>query len=727
MARRPRARSSRSARAANSPARSAPAGSGVTRWSSRRDRLATARIANNSRSAPSRRSRLAAPASRAQATRRGSQASSRATIGTAATTTPSQRASWWTAACWVAPASARVFPTPARRPNGPWSSFPTTGMRPTRCWISATSPASSAPAPSSRSPGTASFSTSRYRVSPAHTHRAVQATTARSPSSCLARSPAVSAYSFTTGPGPALGLVAAEDHHRVVAAEAEAVRHGHVHLGLAGLVGHVVEVAGGVGVGLVDGRGEDPVPQGQDGGDALDRPGRPEQVPDHRLGRGDGQPVGVVPEGEADGLGLRHVPGRGRGAVGVDVADLLWGHAGRPQGAAHGQGGSAAVLGRGGDVEGVGRLPEPDQLGVDERPAGQGVLPLLQYQGPGTLAHHEAVAQGVERPRGLGGTVVELGRQGRHLGEGDQRHLDEGRLGAAGDHGRGLAMADRLKGQADGVVGGRTGGGGAEVGPAKAELHGDLAGGGVRHQLGTVNGETRLGPLVRITSSLASSELIPPMPVANTTPVSSLSTASSIPLSSQASRAEVRANWVERSSRLASLGPRLAAGSKSRHSAATLDGTGSGSTRVRGPRPDWPAQMASQYALAPTPTGVTAPSPVTTTRCKVLPHRRLLGDHQVGGLADGLDASDLVVGDLDAELLLEGEHDLDQVERVGVEVLLEAGVGGHLVRLHSQLGGQDVLHRLDNFLARLRHLLVLLRAGGHDGGSGCRPCRLPVN
>ena len=39
----------------------------------------------------------------------------------------------------------------------------------------------------------------------------------------------------------------------------------------------------------------------------------------------------------------------------------------------------------------------------------------------------------------------------------------------------------------------------------------------------------------------------------------------------------------------------------------------------------------------------------------------------------------------------------------------------------------DVLHRLDDFLARLRHLLVLLRAGGHDGGSGCRPCRLPVN
>ena len=61
LARRPRARSSRSARAWYSPARRSPARSGVTRWSSRSGRLATARMANSSRSAPSRRSRLAAP------------------------------------------------------------------------------------------------------------------------------------------------------------------------------------------------------------------------------------------------------------------------------------------------------------------------------------------------------------------------------------------------------------------------------------------------------------------------------------------------------------------------------------------------------------------------------------------------------------------------------------------------------------------------------------------
>src|SRR6266542_4455377 len=148
---------------------------------------------------------------------------------------------------------------------------------------------------------------------------------------------------------------------------------------------------------------------------------------------------------------------------------------------------------------------------------------------------------------------------------------------------------------------------------------------------GTVKGETRSGPLVCSTFSLASRELIPPMPVANSTPVSSLA-------------------------------PSATVGSKSVHSAATLDGTSSGSTRVRGPTPERPAVMASQYALTPIPTGVTAPIPVTTTRRTFLPHCRLLGDHQVGRFADGLDASDLVVRDLDAELLFEGQDDLDQVE-----------------------------------------------------------------
>src|SRR6266508_3204374 len=179
---------------------------------------------------------------------------------------------------------------------------------------------------------------------------------------------------------------------------------------------------------------------------------------------------------------------------------------------------------------------------------------------------------------------------------------------------------------------------------------------------GTVKGETRSGPLVCSTFSLASRELIPPMPVANSTPVSSLSTLPSIPESCQASRAAVMANWLERSSRRASLAPSATVGSKSVHSAATLDGTTSATTRVTGRTPERPAVMASQYALTPIPTGVTAPIPVTTTRRTSIHPCRLRRHHQVGRFADGLDASDLIVRDLDAELLFEGQDDLDQVE-----------------------------------------------------------------
>src|SRR5919198_4777447 len=222
---------------------------------------------------------------------------------------------------------------------------------------------------------------------------------------------------------------------------------------------------------------------------------------------------------------------------------------------------------------------------------------------------------------------------------------------------------------------------------------------------GTVNAETRSGPLVRSTFSLASSELIPPIPVANTTPVSSLSTFPSMSESCQASVAAVSANWVDRSSRRACFAPSATDGSKSTHSPATLDGMGSGSTSVRGPTPERPAVIPSQYAFTPTPTGVTAPSPVTTTRRTLLAHRGLLGDHQVGRFADGLDAGDLVVRDLDAELLLEGEDDLDQVERVGVQVLLEAGVGRDLVRIDTELRGENLPHGADDLVTRLRHLV----------------------
>ena len=59
-----------------------------------------------------------------------------------------------------------------------------------------------------------------------------------------------------------------------------------------------------------------------------------------------------------------------------------------------------------GDVVRVRRDAVPDQLGVDLRPARLRALVLLEHDGATGLAHHEAVATGVERTRGALRVVV---------------------------------------------------------------------------------------------------------------------------------------------------------------------------------------------------------------------------------------------------------------------------------------------------------------------------------
>src|SRR5690606_37972953 len=98
-----------------------------------------------------------------------------------------------------------------------------------------------------------------------------------------------------------------------------------------------------------------------------------------------------------------------------------------------------------------------------------------------------------------------------------------------------------------------------------------------------------------------------------------------------------------------------------------------------GPAPDRPAMAPSHSASTPTPSGETAPIPVTTTRMRwgVIgggPGKaasELAVDH-VDGLADGVDVLRLFVGDLDAELVLERHQQLDYAERIDLEILFEA-------------------------------------------------------
>jgi len=69
-------------------------------------------------------------------------------------------------------------------------------------------------------------------------------------------------------------------------------------------------------------------------------------------------------------------------------------------------------------------------------------------------------------------------------------------------------------------------------------------------------------------------------------------------------------------------------------SQAYLVATRSGSNRVIGPAPDWPSRIRVQLSSTPLASGVTIPSPVTTTRRILLPFLHVL-DRSYPALAYG--------------------------------------------------------------------------------------------
>src|SRR5213596_3192041 len=111
-----------------------------------------------------------------------------------------------------------------------------------------------------------------------------------------------------------------------------------------------------------------------------------------------------------------------------------------------------------------------------------------------------------------------------------------------------------------------------------------------------------------------------------------------------------------------------------------------------GPIPDLPCVSADQNSSTVLPTGVSAPSPVTTTRRG----STILGVvlDVLDGVADGRDLLGVLVRDLDVEVLLEGHDELHRVERVGSQVFDELRRGGDVVLLNPELLHDDLLHLL---------------------------------
>src|SRR4051812_14119935 len=161
-----------------------------------------------------------------------------------------------------------------------------------------------------------------------------------------------------------------------------------------------------------------------------------------------------------------------------------------------------------------------------------------------------------------------------------------------------------------------------------------------------------------------------------------------------------------------------------------------------GPMPLLPAMRLVQVVSTSPPSGVTSPRPVTTTRRiqsllagtgERLPdmgRRRPFVDRPgrgavlqnstrrarragsglvrldiVDGVADRPDLLGGIVRNLDAELLLEGHDELDDVEAVGTQIVDEARFLGHLVGFDAEMLDDDFLHAIGG----LAHVLPFPR------------------
>ena len=265
-----------------------------------------------------------------------------------------------------------------------------------------------------------------------------------------------------------------EDQRAVGAAEAEGVGQRHADRQLAGFVGHVVEIAGVVGVVEVDRGVRRLIADGEDGEHGFHRASRAEQVADHRLRRTH-RHLGVVAEYRLDGKRFGNVALGCGSAVGVDVLHVVRVEPGVAQGVLHGAHRAVTVVGRTCDVVGVAAHAEPGHLAVDVGAARLGMLVLLEHQHRGAVAEHEAIPVSIPRAAGAFRVVVARGERahGSEAGNGDGRG---GLLGAAHHHHVRIAAFDQAGAEANVVGAGGAGGHEGEVGATEAILDGEVAG-----------------------------------------------------------------------------------------------------------------------------------------------------------------------------------------------------------------------------------------------------------
>src|SRR5689334_25202645 len=95
--------------------------------------------------------------------------------------------------------------------------------------------------------------------------------------------------------------------------------------------------------------------------------------------------------------------------------------------------------------------------------------------------------------------------------------------------------------------------------------------------------------------------------------------------------------------------------------------------------------------------------------------RSAVGGDVVDRLTDGRDLLGILVGDLETELVFELHDQLDQVERVGVQITLERRVLGDLLLVHAELLDENAADALERLLTVDRHWSPI--SGAVTGGT----------
>ena len=210
-------------------------------------------------------------------------------------------------------------------------------------------------------------------------------------------------------------------------------------------------IAVGVRVFEVDRRRQVAVGHGQRGGDDPDAPLAPCGWPIIDLVEDPGVRAASGSEQLADAPRLDRVVEDRRGAVVVDVADLLDGAAGSLDCQPHRADDLLAVgihlhavIGVAGGAVAVDRRVHP-------RAPRAGAVFTLEHHHPGAFAEHEAVAAAIEGARGCRRRVVVARRDDAHLREAEDHAGRDAGVGAAGEDHLGFAAADQRRGVGDGV------------------------------------------------------------------------------------------------------------------------------------------------------------------------------------------------------------------------------------------------------------------------------------